>query len=136
MTNTTNESEELADAVFADIAHGDDEHRAWLKDALRQSVRRVIATALEARGAQLKTVLDREADTIRRYDAKLDERDARIAELEGALRECANDLEVEINGRYRDSAGMIHPALLRRYERDITPVLTARAILTKGNTHD
>lgn len=28
---------ELAEAIWNEIAHGDDEHRAWLRDALRTS---------------------------------------------------------------------------------------------------
>lgn len=51
--------------------------------------------------------------------------------LRASLKECADDLEVEINARVKDSAGMIHPALQRRYDRDIAPVVTARALLNE-----
>ena len=34
---TTKPHEELAEAIFKEIEHGDEEHRAWLKDALYKS---------------------------------------------------------------------------------------------------
>ena len=52
-----------------------------------------------------------------------------ISELAAALAELADDLEAEINGRYLDSN--VHPALARRYDRDMQPVRNARALLAR-----
>jgi len=51
--------------------------------------------------------------------------EARVAELEAALREVADDLEAEIKAR----AGNDLP---RRVERDLDPVSRARALLKEG----
>lgn len=48
--------------------------------------------------------------------------------LQAALKECANDLEAEIDARY---GRPVHPALAHQYERDMEPVQTARAILAE-----
>lgn len=58
--------------------------------------------------------------------AQLAERDARIAELEVALRECADDLEAEVRDRYAP----LHPAMEHRYRRDMEPVRKVRALLS------
>lgn len=55
-----------------------------------------------------------------------EELEARVAELEGALREVADDLEAEIKAR----AGNDLP---RRVERDLEPVSRARALLKEGD---
>jgi len=47
-----------------------------------------------------------------------------------ALRECAEDLEVEVRSRFIDrDTGLPHPANQRRYDRDMVPVRKARACL-------
>ncbi|MDR7229932.1 hypothetical protein J2X45_001013 [Caulobacter sp. BE264] len=50
-----------------------------------------------------------------------------ITRLEQALTECADDLAAEIEERYRETKD--HPAMKRRYDRDMTPVENARALL-------
>ena len=45
-----------------------------------------------------------------------------------ALKDCADDLESEINARY-NGPSQVHPALQRRYERDMEPVVVARRLL-------
>ena len=52
------------------------------------------------------------------------ERDARIEALEAALTECADDLESEFKAR----RAFTHPS---RYERDLEPVVRARAVLNE-----
>lgn len=52
-----------------------------------------------------------------------------IERLRVALKECADDLEAHVEGDY-NSIGR-HPGMNRRYERDITPVRTARALLNE-----
>lgn len=52
---------------------------------------------------------------------------ARIAALEKCLRECAEDLAAEVEARYRDTRQ--YPEQERRHQRDIEPVLKARALL-------
>lgn len=50
-----------------------------------------------------------------------------IERLRAALRECVDDLEAEINARYRWPD--VHPALRRQYERDMVTVRQAREAL-------
>ena len=47
--------------------------------------------------------------------------------LRAVLKECADDLEIEINARY----GNIHPSQVSRRERDMQPVTEARKLLAK-----
>ncbi len=50
-----------------------------------------------------------------------------IARLEAVLTEVSDDLAGELDGRY---AGMLdHPAMKRRYDRDMEPVIKARSLL-------
>ena len=53
--------------------------------------------------------------------------------LRKALRECADELEAEIEDRYGHGIKE-HPAMRRRYERDMETVRAARATL--GDTHE
>lgn len=55
----------------------------------------------------------------------------RIAELEGALAACADDLEAEIKGRYGDPPPTAHRDTVRRYDRDMATVRDARAALAQ-----
>lgn len=57
---------------------------------------------------------------------RLREENARLREL---LDECAGDLEAEINGRYFDEHGNVHPAMRQKYLRDMTPVIDAKQAL-------
>lgn len=50
-----------------------------------------------------------------------------IVKLREMLRECADDLEAEIEGQY--SGMKDHPAMKRRYDRDMDTVIRARAVL-------
>ena len=61
--------------------------------------------------------------------AALAEKDARIRELEGALKDCADDLEAFVRGRWCYTSGNPHPGNLPRFEEDMRPVCKARAIL-------
>ena len=64
--------------------------------------------------------------------AMVDERDklrAEIERLREALRECADELEVVVEDRYRDTKN--YPSEKRRYDRDIAPVLKARDLLSR-----
>ena len=58
-------------------------------------------------------------------------RSDREAALEAALRECADDLAQWLEASYKPSGQPIHPSQQRRYERDMEPVLRARALLEK-----
>jgi len=53
-------------------------------------------------------------------------KNARIAELEALLKDCADDLEAEVDARYGENAKKCMP---HRYERDMAPVVAARAAL-------
>ena len=53
--------------------------------------------------------------------------------LEAILRELADDLEAELRARYgADHADGIHPAMQPKFDRDMEPVLRARAALNRG----
>ena len=52
----------------------------------------------------------------------------RIAKLESALRECSGDLRAEVTARYGED---LPPALRRKFDRDMEPVLTADKLLGK-----
>lgn len=55
---------------------------------------------------------------------------AAAPDLLTALRECADDLEIEVEHRY---AGVKdHPAMTPKYERDMAPVVCARAAIAKA----
>jgi hypothetical protein len=51
-------------------------------------------------------------------------------EARAALKDCADDLESELGVRYHGTLG--YPSEIRRFERDIVPVIKARAVLAKG----
>ena len=53
--------------------------------------------------------------------------EASNATLLEALKECADDLESEVEHRYKDTKD--YPSERRRYERDIAPVRKARAAI-------
>lgn len=55
--------------------------------------------------------------------------EARIEALEQALRDCADDLEHEIENRYLGYKD--HPAMRSKYERDMGVVIRARAALAQ-----
>ncbi len=55
---------------------------------------------------------------------------ARIAELKAALKPCADELEAELNNRYRiEPDGSVHPAMQDDYELEMATVRAARAAL-------
>jgi hypothetical protein len=56
-------------------------------------------------------------------------KDARIAELEAVLKNCADDLEQEINARYDRTPD--YPFAKADFDRNMQPVIKARQLLTK-----
>ena len=62
----------------------------------------------------------------------LDMAEARERRLREMLAECTDDLEARIDAEYPEPDRLSHPVALRRYERDIAPVLNARAALSEG----
>jgi hypothetical protein len=54
---------------------------------------------------------------------------AEIERLREALRECADELEVVVEERYRNTKD--YPSEKRKYDRDIAPVLKARDLLSR-----
>ena len=54
---------------------------------------------------------------------------AAIWRLREALRDCADELEVVVEERYRDIKD--YPSEKRKYDRDIAPVLKARDLLSR-----
>jgi len=63
------------------------------------------------------------------HEATIAEKDARIAELETALRECADDLEAGIKADYPGDS-LTYPTMERRYNQDMETVNTARRLLS------
>ena len=53
-----------------------------------------------------------------------------VQKLVMALKDCADDLEAEIEARYSHGIKE-HPAMTPKYERDMEPVLRARELLDK-----
>ena len=58
---------------------------------------------------------------------------ARIAELEVLLKDCADELEARLDEDYKRSDGSIIPEHRFKYERDMAPVVAARAALNGEN---
>lgn len=56
--------------------------------------------------------------------------DAFIRDMASALRECADDNEAYVNDLYPEQLRH-HPAMKRRYERDMRPVNRARELLAR-----
>lgn len=57
----------------------------------------------------------------------VESRDAEIVQLRTALKDCADELADQIEGHY--AATKDHPAMKRRYDRDMQPVIAARKLL-------
>ena len=57
-------AEELAQEVFDKTAHGDDEHRAWLRDALAQAILASPVIAKIEREAEARGAADTRAKVI------------------------------------------------------------------------
>jgi hypothetical protein len=55
---------------------------------------------------------------------------AEIERLRAALKECANDLESELNGHYQGT--LDYPSQQCKFERDMEPVVAARKLLAAG----
>ena len=55
---------------------------------------------------------------------------AEIERLRAALKECADDLESELNGHYQGT--LDYPSQQRRFERDMAPITAARKLLAGG----
>ncbi len=101
----------------------------WVKRDLRIALDEAKAalTELHAEVERMNRVCDSYADENQRlFDRAeaLAQENARLREL---LTECANDLEAEVESRYVRTKD--HPAMALRYERDMEPVIAARALI-------
>lgn len=74
---------------------------------------------------QMTDAIDGEFDGLR---AEIERLRAENEKLRAALKECAQDLEAEINARYQID-GKVHPAEQRKYDRDMSTVRAAAAAL-------
>lgn len=68
--------------------------------------------------------------------AALDRERERVERLEAHVRELADEVEASVRHEYRAEDGDMHPALVRRYERDMEPVRRAREALQRGDGDD
>jgi hypothetical protein len=60
-------------------------------------------------------------------------KDAEIAALKAALKDCADDLEAEVRATHgADHPDGIHPSQVWKFERDMEPVKRARALSGEG----
>jgi TATA-binding protein-associated factor Taf7 len=73
-----------------------------------------------------------EADN-REKDARIAELEAENAKLRTVLKDCADELEGCIDEDYKRGDGSIHPAMRRKYERDMATVRAARAALGESD---
>jgi regulator of replication initiation timing len=65
---------------------------------------------------------------IRHYQREYGRLEAQVEALSKALAECADDLEASVNAEY---AGTLdYPSMMRKFERDMEPVVRARAALS------
>ena len=64
---------------------------------------------------------------VNRLISTIDAKDAEIARLRTALKDCADDLGTYVEARYENTKN--YPSEMRRYERDIAPVTAARELL-------
>ena len=87
-------------------------------------IKKLRARIAELEKAQAK---DAEEEYVRRIkDARIAELEAANAELRVLLKDCADDLEAEVDERYGETSKKCMP---HRYERDMAPVVAARAAL-------
>ena len=84
-----------------------------------------MAEAADALEAQVRRIADLHKE-VRIMDSEYKTAIASIAELEALLKDCADDLEAEVDARYGENAKKCMP---HRYERDMAPVVAARAAL-------
>jgi hypothetical protein len=96
-----------------------------LSDMPARSAQRMLIEQHDALEAQAKRIAGLEYEA-RLFDEALWNAHARIAELEALLKDCADDLEAEVDARYGENAKKCMP---HRYERDMAPVVAARAAL-------
>jgi hypothetical protein len=68
-----------------------------------------------------------ERAAIKWLEGQLDIARADNERLRAALKECADDLEAELNGRYEKT--LDYPSQRARYDRDMVPVVEARKLL-------
>ena len=55
-----------------------------------------------------------------------------IKELVEALEDLANECEEWVDAKYKEHGEVYHPALQRRYDRDVEPVLKTRQLIAKA----
>jgi hypothetical protein len=87
------------------------------------------ATATDRQWTELYCDAVNNRALIMSLSATIAEKDKRIEALEGALRECADDLEAELRGRWCIVQGNPHPAMKPKFDRDMQPVYRARTTL-------
>jgi len=78
--------------------------------------------------AEMRRKLNEKAIEIGRLNAKIESDAKVIAALRETLKDCADDLEAEVEARYSHGIKE-HPAMAPKYERDMEPVIKARKIL-------
>ena len=113
----------------------DEQLRKWLSDqiGLDTAQRISVATellALRAENEQLKRsvyVAERGWNTEQDRIEAMQSLRARVVKLEAALKECAAELESEIEYRYLRTKD--HPSIKPDYDRDMVTVTQARAAL-------
>jgi hypothetical protein len=119
---------EAAEARLAEV-----EPSGKILDALRNGLADDVVKATEraeAAEAQVKALVEADAQRVRDICRLTDERDAareRVEVLDGLLQECADDLEVYVKAEWPNRGQ--YPHQMVKFERDIEPVRKARAAL-------
>jgi hypothetical protein len=117
----------LSDGYGYYLPHGPQPDEEWSEGAALRYVAEQLYRAATTTQAQC----DGTRRALSAALGELTEARERIAELEAACRELADDLASEINGRYYIAGTGIHPAMLSLYALDMDPVKRARALLDK-----
>lgn len=98
-----------------------------INDLAQPDVLRIEIDRLRAENGRLSM----ENDSLRAIKGRgeIDRLRTENAELREVLTECADDLQTEL--QYRYGYPSIHPAMQRKFDRDMAPVERARALLAR-----
>lgn len=109
--------------------HPDHKHR-WVVDV--SSFPTATHTLEDARFiAAARSLLPEMADRIAALEADLARVEAKLEEAGKSLRECASELEASVEAEWPERLREKYPIYQTKFERDMEPVIRARAILAR-----
>lgn len=83
-------------------------------------------TRVQELEAEIKRLTAYQNETAKAWTKLTESQEEEIEKLKALVKELADDLESEVEGRYQSVKG--HPAMKPKYERDMEPVRRARLI--------